>query len=597
MSEQLLKRAAVLLRVSSPGQVRTDYDPEGLSIPAQREACEGKARAVAAEVVREYIEPGVSGGLLVKRKVFRQMLADIHELQDIDYVIVWSVSRWARNQEDHWTARGLINRAGAKLISVKEPIGEDTSHGVVVEGVMAAVAAGRRIEISEDVTRGIRRKVEVGGFPAHAPLGYLNIREPLPQGGEVRTIATDCQRAEIIRWGFETYATGLYSISDIVTLFAARGLRSRGNRRYSPRPLNHSAVHALLSNPFYYGKFLYKGKLYEGRHDPIINQELFDRVQWILRSHRLSGERDRKYSHHLKGTIHCNFCGHRLTYSRNTGNGGTYEYFICPSNQRGNCPQRAQRVDAVEAAIERHYKTIMLTASERDSVVAFIERQVAKQATASEQEISRCTTLLTELKEQERKLLDKHYKDDISDELFSEEAARIKRERLDAQTITARLNIRYEELKEFLTLVLKLASADLHDLYLRAKPHIRRLMNQAIFEAIWVWDEQETRAQLASPLKEVMEINNAIQRIKANAKANQAVSVETKTETENDEASDAWETSEDFALGSISTSMVELAGLEPATSWVRSRVVFRAMGRFLPANSRHLNSGSMSLSG
>jgi DNA invertase Pin-like site-specific DNA recombinase len=39
------------------------------------------------------------------------MIEDIRQLRDIDYVIVWSVSRWARNQEDHWTARGLINRA------------------------------------------------------------------------------------------------------------------------------------------------------------------------------------------------------------------------------------------------------------------------------------------------------------------------------------------------------------------------------------------------------------------------------------------------------------------------------------------------------
>ncbi len=113
------KKAAILLRVSSPGQVRTDYDPEGLSLPAQRTACERKAEAVNADPVLEYIEPGVSGGDLVKRKVFKQMIADIRERGDIDFVIVWSVSRWARNQEDHWTARGLINRAGAKLISVR----------------------------------------------------------------------------------------------------------------------------------------------------------------------------------------------------------------------------------------------------------------------------------------------------------------------------------------------------------------------------------------------------------------------------------------------------------------------------------------------
>lgn len=215
MSDGEQKRAVIYLRVSSAGQVKTDYDPEGLSIPAQREACIRKATSLGADVVREYVEPGVSGGSILKRTAFRQMLADVRELKDVDFVVVWSVSRWARDQEDHWTARGLITRAGAKLISVKEPIGEDTSHGIMLEGVMAAVAAARRIEISEEVHRGIKRKIEVGGTHARAPLGYLNVREPLPNGGEVRTVVIDPERGPIIQWAFEAYASGLYSMIDL----------------------------------------------------------------------------------------------------------------------------------------------------------------------------------------------------------------------------------------------------------------------------------------------------------------------------------------------------------------------------------------------
>jgi site-specific DNA recombinase len=52
-----LKRAVIYLRVSSAGQVNTDYDPEGLSIPAQREACRRFAERHGAVVVREYVEP------------------------------------------------------------------------------------------------------------------------------------------------------------------------------------------------------------------------------------------------------------------------------------------------------------------------------------------------------------------------------------------------------------------------------------------------------------------------------------------------------------------------------------------------------------
>lgn len=123
-----LARAVIYLRVSSTGQVRTDYDPEGLSIPAQRQACQRKAEQLGAAVIREYVEPGVSGGSILKRAAFQQMVADVRDKQDVDYVIVWSVSRWARDQEDHWTARGLITRAGATLISVAAARWRGTHH-------------------------------------------------------------------------------------------------------------------------------------------------------------------------------------------------------------------------------------------------------------------------------------------------------------------------------------------------------------------------------------------------------------------------------------------------------------------------------------
>jgi DNA invertase Pin-like site-specific DNA recombinase len=51
-------------------------------------------------VIREYVEPGVSGGSLLKRKAFRRMIEKTAERRDVDRVIVWSVSRWARNQEE-----------------------------------------------------------------------------------------------------------------------------------------------------------------------------------------------------------------------------------------------------------------------------------------------------------------------------------------------------------------------------------------------------------------------------------------------------------------------------------------------------------------
>ena len=72
-----MKTAVLYLRVSTTSQVHTDYDPEGISIPAQRLACERKAEQMGLTLVGEYVEPGRSATTIVKRPVFQDMLARI----------------------------------------------------------------------------------------------------------------------------------------------------------------------------------------------------------------------------------------------------------------------------------------------------------------------------------------------------------------------------------------------------------------------------------------------------------------------------------------------------------------------------------------
>ena len=94
------KRAVVYLRVSTPSQVNTDYDPEGISLPAQRKACYRKADQLGITIVDEYLEPGKSAREMTKRVAFQQMLDRIRTQRDVDYVIIYKLSRMARNRFD-----------------------------------------------------------------------------------------------------------------------------------------------------------------------------------------------------------------------------------------------------------------------------------------------------------------------------------------------------------------------------------------------------------------------------------------------------------------------------------------------------------------
>ena len=120
-----LARAVLYLRVSTPSQVRTDYDPEGISIPAQRKSCERRAAQMGnVLVVDEYVEPGRSGTSMDKRPAFQAMLERIKARRDVDYVIVYKLSRLNRNRVDDAFVLMQLRKYKATLVSATESIDE-----------------------------------------------------------------------------------------------------------------------------------------------------------------------------------------------------------------------------------------------------------------------------------------------------------------------------------------------------------------------------------------------------------------------------------------------------------------------------------------
>src|ERR1051326_6787858 len=88
------------IRVSSTGQVDTDYNPEGISLPAQREAIVQREREIGTVNVEEFIEPGRSAKSIAERPAFQEMMAYLKANRNIKYVFVYALSRFARNRYD-----------------------------------------------------------------------------------------------------------------------------------------------------------------------------------------------------------------------------------------------------------------------------------------------------------------------------------------------------------------------------------------------------------------------------------------------------------------------------------------------------------------
>ena len=318
-----------------------------------------------------------------------------------------------------------------EVASAIEPI-DSSPTGMLVFGIMGAIAAHQRRQLAIEVNRGLTQEAEVGGTPGRAPLGYLNITQDI-EGRQVRTIALDPKRAPLIRDAFALYASGEYSLMELAAIMEERGLQSRATKRVPERVLGFNRLAELLRNPYYVGRVRYAGKTYKGRHTPLVDEGTFQEVQDLLDSKRQSAERSWRHYHYLRGSLFCAECGSRLIYMRPKGNGGTYEYFVCSSRMQSKCSQGYHRAAAVEAAVEQHYAVVQLPKAQQDAIRAAIKAHVGKIAETADEQIAEAKDRLTRLAGEERKLLKAHYADQVSEDLFAEEQARIRRERAGAE--------------------------------------------------------------------------------------------------------------------------------------------------------------------
>ncbi len=550
------KRAFIYVRVSSDGQVQTDYDPDGLSIGAQREAGTDKAGQLDAEVVREFTDPGKSAFVdLHKRTSFLEMLAELercnqHAATRVDYVIVWSLSRWARNTVDHWQTRELVRKAGARIISITEPMaGEDTASGFLYEGIVVTYNQYQSMLTAEGVRRGLKQKAQGGGTYGPARFGYHNTVDVLPDGRRVATVSVEPERGPYVTLAFQLYDSGLYSVSQLVAELDRLGVRSVPTKRWSARPLGTSAVQRLLRNPYYAGWIVYKRgtpdeQTFEGRHEPLIDQATFDRVQVRLDEKRVAGERPQTSGHYLRGSVYCGECGGRLAFAESTGKSGKkYAYFFCMARINGKpCSMRTNmRPELIEEAVARYYRErpVELTPEDVQRRTDAIEALVAVSQQAVVQVREAKTALVTKLKAQQIRLIRLHAEegDDVSPDAFREERARMQAEIKNAERSLAETELRLTLDAVQLRMGLELAE-NVAEVYEAGNEQLRRGYNQAFFRKLFVtpeWDYEQgqtvvsiTGAELTEPYA-VLLADDLVEGVLAEAEA-----IRTASETRED---------------------------------------------------------------
>ena len=485
-SERSLPIAFNYIRVSTREQARTGGGAEGYSIPAQRQAGQDKSKQLGAVITATYVDAGESAKT-AQRPELQRMLKDIKKIRP-DYVIVHKIDRLARNREDDIAINLLLRRSGVTLVSCTENI-DDTPSGKLLYGLMAEIAQFYSGNLAQEVMKGLVRKAEEGGTPYRAPLGYLN-RKETRDGVEYSWVELDPERADIVRWCIIQYATGEWTVLGLTLAARQKGLTSRPTATKPSRPVGLTTMHNLLRNPYYMGLVPYQGIHYEGKHPQLVEPDVWLAVQDTLAAHAHTGEKDRKHTHYLRGSIFCSECRGRLVYSRNTGNGGTYEYFMCvkKKTKANNCRRPAVRLERIEDGIAAFYTRFQITQTRVEQIRAGVLAEMADRQAEAKLSVERATKTKTRLQAERQKLLEAHYAGAIPQDMLASEMNRMTRTLADADREITAAQATMAQVQTTLAAALG-AAASCEAQYQQATPAIRRQINQGFFEKLLIGED------------------------------------------------------------------------------------------------------------
>jgi site-specific DNA recombinase len=567
------RTAVIYLRVSTKDQAFRNNTAEGLSLPAQREACQRKADSLGATIVEEFVERGESAKT-ANRAELQRLLTFVKD-NPVDYVIVHKVDRWARRVADDVQITLAIRSSGATLVSCVEGINE-TPSGIFLHHVMSAMAEYDNRNRAAEVMKGLVQKAKNGGTPGKAPLGYLNVRK-VENYREVRTVEVDPERGPLIAWAFEAYATGNWSTRALLDELNARGLTTLPSATKPAAQLSWSHIPELLANPYYKGTVRYMDVEYDGRHPRLVTPQVWQRVQEVLADHR-NGEKQRSHRHYLKSSLYCGRCGSRLIVTNaKSGSGRIYPYFICIGRhqKRNDCTLKAVPIDVVEELVAEHYATIQLEPELREAIEQQLQRDLIEHYREAKAERARLAKERVRLMQQSAKLLERHYDDLIPGELFAQEQRRIKQRLVQIDERLARSQDHEALVAVNLRRALELAS-DCYEAYATAPDRIRRLMNQAFFKAIYVDDDEHVRSELAAPfdvlLTKIVPPTTATTNETLAKQWWQAVTSESKRRSPRGPSPRGHPRRPSKQVTCLKDQvLVERAGIEPATSGLQSR--------------------------
>ena len=487
-------KAVGYARVSSRMQER-----EGFSIPAQVDMLDKYAKDNNIELVEKFID--VETAKCPGRDNFNKMIKFLKTSKDCNTILVEKTDRLYRNLPDYVT----VDNLQLDLNFIKEGcVISPTSHSS--EKFMHLLKVGMAKQyidnLREETQKGRKKKIEEGYFIGQVPYGYKKLKDK-------KTTVFHPQRSLFVKRAFELYAK-----NDISLRALRQRLYDEGYMYLPSSPkISVAQLERMLKNDCYTGLLKYNGKLYHGKHKPIISNKLFREVQ---RAFKKDNKPDTmgKHNYLYKKLIKCGNCGKTITAEQSKG----HIYYHCTGDY-GKCECKSLFIP--EETLDKQFNEIIksITIDDRlaDYLNLLLEDTYKEMHITTKEKAEYLQREVTAIKTRMDKLLDTFIDGNISKEIYDK-----KYNDLNKQLEKLQAQIKANDMgdKEFINEGQKIIEQAkcLYSLYLKQNKEEKQKMLKNIFQNLWL-EGQNLRYTLKKPFcyfTKMADFNKKLPRLDSN---------------------------------------------------------------------------------
>lgn len=359
-----MKKVAIYVRVSTLEQAEKGY-----SIDEQTERLQKYAEIKDWMVYDTFIDAGFSGAS-TDRPALQKMIS---EVDNYNGVLVYKLDRLSRSQKDTlYLIEDVFNANDVAFVSLNENLDTSTAFGKAMIGILSVFAQLEREQIAERMAMG-----KVGRAKAGKAASWSTITRPY--GYEINDddiYEVVKHEAKIVKDIFRKYLEG-ESISGMSYDFSEKMIDGK--------KWHHSTIRRILTNPIYAGGIRFKGKVYDGQHDPIISMEDYKEAERQVKSRRIkhykkhNNRRPFQSKYVLSGLLTCGKCGCPMviSYAAKRADGSRNMYYKCNSRVKAYrqkydikkaCGDEIYHKDQLENLVYSEIKSIELEQSSIDKL-------------------------------------------------------------------------------------------------------------------------------------------------------------------------------------------------------------------------------------